>query len=382
MANKDYYETLGVEKGASKEEIKKAYKKLAKKYHPDISKEPGTDQKFKEINEAAGVLLDDQKRQQYDTYGSAEGPSGFGGFGGGGFGGFDPSDFGINLDDIFEQFGFGGFGNSGFGASGFGSSKRRGQRTDTNIYNEIDISLEDVYFGTKKDIKVSRKTECDKCGGTGAESKADIETCSTCGGAGVVIQTQRSILGQIRTQKICPDCEGSGEKIKNPCQKCNGKATISKRETIEVKIPKGIENGVTIRVSGKGNFDPTTKTYGDLYLKVYIKESDEFSVEGADLYKTININFIQAIIGDEIEFEHFDKTISVKIPQGTQPGTVLRLKDKGLPYFNRDSYGDLYIKVNVEIPKKTTKEQKKILLDYVKTLNDKNLLNKIKSFFK
>ncbi|MFW6285641.1 MAG: molecular chaperone DnaJ [Nanoarchaeota archaeon] len=375
MANKDYYDILGVSKSASKEEIKKAYKKLAKKYHPDISQASDAEQKFKEINDAASVLLDDQKRQQYDTYGSADGPSGFGGFGGGSQG-FDPSDFGINLDDIFEQFGFGGFGDS---RGGF-SSRRKPQK-DNTLYDEIEISLEDVYFGTKKEIKLNRDIKCSSCDGIGAKSSSDVEKCTTCEGSGIIIETQRSILGQIRTQRTCPDCEGKGEKIINPCDKCNGKGTIKQKEEIEVTIPKGIENGMTIRVSQKGNYDTSRKSYADLYLKVFVKESSKFDVEGADLYKNININFIQAIIGDEVEIDFFDKDLSINIPSGTQPGTILRLRNKGLPYLNQNHYGDLYIKINIEIPKKTTKEQKKILHEYVKTLNDKSLLNKIKKLF-
>ena len=369
---KNYYDILGIEKGASKEDIKKAYKKLAKKYHPDISKEADAESKFKEINEAAGVLLDDSKRQHYDSYGTAEGMgSGFGGFGGGGF---NPSDFGINLDDIFEQFGFGGFGGGG--------SRRSRQKRDSNIMQEIEITLEDVYFGTKKDVRIARKVECDLCDGKGAENDSDIDTCSTCGGSGVVIETQRSFLGAIRTQRTCPTCSGSGKIIKKACSKCSGSGYEMLRESVEVKVPKGIEDGVTLRVSGKGNYDPDTNSYGDLYLKVYVKRDSDYDVSGQDLYRNLDINFVSAIVGDEVEFEHFDKTLSVKIPVGTQPGTVLRLRDKGLPYFNSNDKGDLFVKVNVEIPKKTTKEQKRILLEYAKTLDDKGLLNRVKGLFK
>ena len=372
---KDYYEILGVEKGASKEEIKKAYKKLARKYHPDVSKEDDAEKKFKEINEAAGVLLDDQKKQQYDTYGSADGPQGFGGFGGGG--GFNPQDFGINIDDIFEQFGFGGFGGGG--------SRRQGasrQQKDTRVYAQTEISLEDVYFGVEKDISIQRDEKCDSCNGKGAEDPSDVTTCSTCNGSGIVIETQRSILGSIRTQRPCSTCHGTGKQIKNPCKSCHGEGSKSKPETVTIKIPKGIESGVTLRVQGKGSYDSQTSSYGDLYLKIYVKQDKEYDVDGSDLYKNLEINFIQAILGDEIEFKHFDKTLSVKIPEGTQSGSILRLKGKGLPYFNYDSKGDLYIKVNVDIPKKTTQKQKEILHDYAKTLKDKGFLNRIKGLFK
>lgn len=368
--SKDYYEILGVSKEASKDEIKKAYKKLAKKYHPDISKEPDAEKKFKEVNEAAGILLDDEKKQRYDTYGTAEGPSGFGGFGGGG--GFNPEDFGINLDDIFEQFGFGGF----------GGGSRRAQRKDTRIFTEETVSLEDVYFGKEKEISIKREEKCTSCDGKGAKDPSDVTTCSTCQGQGIVIEVQRSILGAIKTQRPCPTCHGSGKQIKNPCTSCDGKGASVKTETFSITIPKGVEDGVTLRVSGKGSYDPQSETYGDLYVGIRVKENKTYDVEGPDLYRNININFIQAILGDEIEFKHFDKTLSVKIPAGTQPGTILRLKNKGLPYFNYDGRGHLYIKMNVEIPNKVNKKQREILMDYAKTLNDKSFLNRLKSFFK
>lgn len=368
---KDYYKILGVDKGAPKEEIKKAYKKLAKQYHPDISKEVNADAKFKEINEAASVLLDDEKKQKYDTYGSSDGPHGFGGGYGGGGAGFDPRDFGINIDDIFEQFGFGG----GFGARG-GKQKK-----ETRIYEEIEITLEDVYFGTKQEVKITRNVKCDDCNGKGAKKHSDVDVCPICNGKGVVIETQRSILGHIRTQRQCPECGGSGEVIKNPCKSCSGKGSSSKKETIEIKIPKGIENEVTLRVAGKGNYEKEHDSYGELYLKIYIKKHSQFDVDGSDLYMELEINFISAILGDEIEFDHFGKTLSLKIPAGTQPGTILRLKGKGMPYFNYNGNGDLYVKVKVEIPKKTTKEQNKILMDYANTMKDKSFIDRLKGLF-
>jgi len=372
---KNYYKILDIDKSASKEEIKKAYKKLAKKYHPDISKEADAETKFKEINEAAEVLLDDNKKQQYDTYGTADGPQGFSGFSGGS-GGFNPSDFGINIDDIFEQFGFGG----GFGGSSHSSSRK--EEKDTSIYKEIEINLEDVYFGIEKKIKVEIEDKCPDCDGKGTKNPEDLKICPDCNGSGVVTQIQRTILGAIRTQRTCPNCHGKGKTISNPCSTCHGNGTKKKRKEITIKIPKGIENGVTLRVQGKGSYDSDTNTYGDLYLKIYVKNNKDYDVQGVDLYKNIDINFIQAIIGDEIEFKHFDKTLSLKIPTGTQPNTILRLKNKGLPYFNYNSQGDLYIKINVEIPKSTTKKQKEILLEYAKTLKDKGFMDRLKSIFK
>ncbi|NCC70665.1 hypothetical protein EOM09_03720 [bacterium] len=241
--SKDYYAILEIQKGAEKEEIKKAYKKLARKYHPDVSKEADAEKKFKEINEAASVLLDDEKRKRYDTYGSADGPSGFSSGGGG----FNPGDFGINLDDIFEQFGFGGFG--GFGSSSRGGGKRK---KDTRIYEEVHLSLDEVYHGVEKELKIARDMKCSTCNGKGAKNLSDIAVCKTCNGSGVVIETQRSFLGSIRTQRTCPDCHGSGEKILNSCEVCSGDGYILKKETVSIKIPAGVESGVTLRI--KENF--------------------------------------------------------------------------------------------------------------------------------
>lgn len=372
MANKDYYNTLGVDKSASKDEIKKAYKKLAKKYHPDISKEADAEKKFKEVNEAADVLLDDNKKQKYDAYGSADGPDFRGGQGGfsSGFSGFGG---GMNMEDIFEQFGFGGFG---------GGSQGHNQQRDTSIEAQIEISLEDVYFGVEKTIKINREEKCKTCDGKGAKSSNDIKNCNVCNGSGVETVLQRSILGTIRTQRVCSKCHGKGKEIKNPCSTCSGKGTTKIKSEINVKIPKGVENGVTLRVSQKGSFNIDTNKYDDLYLKIFIKKDKNFDVDEANLYMDLDINFIQAILGDEVEFKHFKKTLSLKIPEGTQAGTILRLKGKGLPYFNYNSYGDLYVKVNVEIPKSTTSKQKNILMDYAKTLKDKGFMDRLKSLFK
>ena len=370
---KDYYTILGVDKNSSKEDIKKAYKKMARKYHPDISKEENAEAKFKEINEAAEVLLDDQKKQRYDTYGSADGPSGFGG-GGYSSGGFNPGDFGINIDDIFEQFGFGG--------SGFSSRSSYSNKKDTRVSTQVEVDLDDVYFGCEKDIRITREDKCDVCHGKGAENPNDIQTCSTCHGSGVVTEIQRSILGAIRTQRPCPACHGRGNSIKNPCSACHGEGTKRKTDTISIKIPKGVESGVTLRVSNKGSYDRDSQSFGDLYVRVYVKENKTYDVDGSDLYMKLEINFIQAILGDEVEFKHFGKILSLKIPEGTQGNTVLRLKGKGLPYFNSSNHGDLYVKVVVDIPKKTTQKQKDILMEYAKTFKDKSFLDRLKGIFK
>ena len=366
---KDYYDTLDVDKNSSKEEIKKAYRKLAMKYHPDVSKDNNSEKKFKEINEAASVLLDDTKKQQYDTYGSTDGPQGSRGFSSSQ--GFNPQDFGINLDDIFEQFGFGG---------GFSRQSRRSSGEPT-IQKEVDLTLDEVYFGVKKNIKILKKEKCKSCKGLGGKNPHDVETCSTCNGQGVVIEVQRSFLGSIKTQKICNSCRGSGKKIKNKCPTCSGGGVEKKEELVEIQIPKGVERGVTLRVSQKGSYDFETGSYGDLHIRVNIKKHTHFEVEGSDLYMKQKINFIQAILGDDCEFEHFSKDLSLKIPQGTQSGTILRLKGKGLPEFDSDDYGNLYVKINVDLPKKTTEKQRELLLSYAKTMKNDNFFGKMKNLF-
>jgi molecular chaperone DnaJ len=370
MADKNYYETLGVSKSASKDEIKKAYKKLAMKYHPDRSKEDNAEEKFKEANEAKDILTDDTKRRNYDNHGDAEGPQGFGGGrSSSGFGG------GFNMDDIFSQFGFGG------GGGGFGGSSRR-QQKDTRVYTEEEISLEDVYFGLEKEVKIQRDDICSTCDGKGAENPRDISTCGNCNGSGMVLETKQTILGMVRTQAPCPACSGEGKTVKNPCHNCHGNGCTRKVETVKIKIPKGVESGITLRVTGKGDYDKDTASFGDLYLKIYVRNQNDYEIDGADLYKSIPINFVSATLGDEVEFKHFDKTLSLKIPEGTQPGTILRLKGKGLPHFNYSSHGNLYVKINVEIPTKSTSKQKEILLEYAKTTEDKSFIKRMKELFK
>jgi molecular chaperone DnaJ len=380
---KDYYEILGVSKGASKEEIKKAYKKLAKKYHPDISKEENAAEKFKEINEAAEVLLDDNKRKNYDTFGTAGGNSGFGGFddfsGFGGFNsgsgrGFRAEDFGINIEDIFEQFGFGGFGGS--------SNSRSGYEEDLDLYSEIAISLKDAKFGAKKEVFVDRIVKCNVCNGKGAKSESDINICDKCSGSGKTVEIIRNILGTIKREKVCNKCFGKGKIVKNPCDKCSGSGEKRISDTIKIDIPKGVEDKITLRVSGKGNYSSSLNEFGDLYIKVNIKKDENFDVEGVDLYTKIKINFIQAILGDEVEIDYFGKKLDVKIPEGTQPESILKIKGKGMPYLNSNNYGDLYIKVEVELPKSTNKKQKELLVEFAETLKDKNIFKKFKDLFK
>ncbi|MCH8519835.1 MAG: J domain-containing protein [Nanoarchaeota archaeon] len=275
---------------------------------------------------------------------------------------------------MFEGFGFGGFG------SNRGSSRSSSRQRDTRESTQVYVTLDDVYFGNKVDVTYQRDVECDSCKGTGGEG---VETCSTCSGSGVVIEMQRTMLGAMRTQRVCPTCNGSGKTIKHKCSKCSGRGTVREKTTQTITIPKGVEHGVTLRVSGKGSYNPDTKSYGDLYVSMLYRDTKGFEIDGADLYKQEEINFVQAILGDEIEFEHFKKTLSMKIPAGTQAGTTLRLKGKGLPVMGRDGvFGDLYVKVKVIIPTKLSTKQKEILLEYAQTMKeDKGFMSRMKKFF-
>ena len=376
---KNYYEVLGVSKSASKEEISKAYKNLAKKYHPDISKEKDSAEKFKEVNEAYKTLSDDNKRQQYDTFGSTDGGNPFGsnsGFSGfSGFSnfssGFSSSDFGVDLDDIFESFGF-GFSNS---------KNQRRRRKSIDIYDVLNVSLDDIYFGQKKEIYITRNVKCDSCDGYGAKNKDDIVNCSKCDGSGVVDEYKKSFIGTIKSQRVCDKCSGKGKEFKRFCDKCYGKCVIKKKERIEIQVPKGITHEARIRVSSKGDYDEETRQYGDLFLTINLVNQKDFEIDEFDLYKKVDIDFIQAILGDEIDIEHFKKTLSVKIPKGCEVDTILRLKGKGLPILNKSECGDLFLKLHIVIPKKITSEQEKILIQYANTLKDKSLFGKVKKFF-
>ncbi len=359
--SKDYYEILGVSRDATKEEIKKAYKKLAKKYHPDISKEPDAEHKFKEINEAASVLLDDEKRRQYDQFGTVGDDLGS-------FSGFNPEDFGINLNDIFEEF---------FSSFGFRDVRRDFARKEKVV--TITLSLDEVYHGTSKNITVKRKVKCEYCDGTGAED-GKLKKCEYCNGTGVITEIQRTFFGVFKTQKICRYCNGKGYRAEKKCKKCEGKGYIEKRSNIEVDIPKGIEEGMKLRIKGKGDYDIETDNYNDLYVEVHYKEDPIYDWEGYDLYTSITINVTQAILGDSITIKHFGKELEINIPQGTQPGTILRVKNKGLPIFNTESHGDLYIKVKIEIPKKLTSKQKKLVEELAKELNKNSIFKKFKKF--
>lgn len=375
MADKDYYKTLGVEKGASKEDIKKAYKKLAKKYHPDLNKDnPEAEKKFKEINEAASVLGDDSKRKQYDQYGS-EGMK-FGGGQGQGFGGFNFSgSSGFDFDDIFESL-FGG----GFGGGARRSHRRRRGR---DLEYTTTITLKDVAQGVDKTIKVKKRNVCDKCHGEGG---FDATTCSTCGGQGRVLQRQRTPFGVFQSEAVCPDCHGSGKKVSKTCDACHGKGWVIGEKEIKISVPAGVEDGAQLRLRGEGEAGEAGSEPGDLYIRINVEKDENFRREGTDIYLEVPISFSQAALGDSIIIPTILSQAKLKIPSGTQPGTLLRMKGEGLPSLRGSSKGNQYVKIQVEVPEKLSKKQKDALKKFDSELSSKkpyeSLFKKIKKQFK
>ena len=370
---KDYYEVLGVSKTATDEELKKAYRKLAKKYHPDANPDnkKEAEMKFKEINEAYETLSDPQKRKMYDQFGP-EGPSGFGGTGGpfGGQGGyysyttsgFDGfSDFG-DLGDIFSSF-FGG------GRSSSRNNNRPRQGDDLK-YN-MDISFEDSFLGVEREINITRNETCNTCNGTGARPGTRPEKCSVCHGTGNVTQVQNTILGQMQTTRPCSNCHGTGEVIKEPCDMCRGKGTVRKQAKIKVKIPAGINDGQTIVLRGEGEPGSKGGPKGDLYITMRVKKHSIYSRSGDNVICDIPITFTQATLGADLEIPLVDGTKEkYRIPEGTQPGTKFTIKNKGFKAINGNYQGDFVFKVQVQVPKRLTSEQREILTRLAKTMNE------------
>lgn len=366
MAEKrDYYEVLGLQKGASEDEIKKAFRKMAMKYHPD--KNPGdkaAEEKFKEINEAYSVLSDPDKKSKYDRFGHAGvDPNGFGGAGAGGFGGFG------GFEDIFDMFG-GAFGG-GFGGGGFGGQRRANQpRKGRDLQKAINISFEEAAFGTKKKIEINKFETCTTCKGEGTKPGTSKRTCSACNGTGQVTRMQKTPLGTFQTVTTCEQCGGSGKIIDTPCPDCKGAGKVRKNVAISVDIPAGVDNESVIPIRGQGEPGINGGPSGDLYIVLNVKPHKMFKRSGADLYLEIPITFEQASLGDEIIVPTLDGKVSYKIPAGTQSGTTFRLKDKGVKYVKREAKGDLYVKVNLEVPTKLNGKQKKAIQEMGKTLTE------------
>lgn len=369
---RDYYEVLGVQKGASEDEIKKAYRSLAKKYHPDMN--PGdksAEVKFKEVNEAYAVLSDSDKRSKYDRFGHDAFDPTSGGGGYGGFGGFSSGDF--DFGDIFSSF---------FGGGGGSSSRANMPREGEDVATRVSVSFEEAAFGCKKEVNFARIENCPDCHGSGAEHEGDIETCPECRGSGRVTVRQQTMLGYMQTQRTCQRCSGRGKIIKNPCKNCNGKGRIRINKKLEVNIPSGIDDRQNIILRGQGSAGTNGGPNGDLIIEVRVREDKIFEREGNNIFCEVPVSFAEATLGAEIDVPILGGgTEKFKIPDGTQSGTTFTLKNKGIPDINTKRKGDMIIKVAIETPKNLNSKQKELLIAFAESLGENNG-NKKSSFFK
>ena len=358
MNKKDYYEVLGVSKTATDAEIKSAFRRLAKQYHPDISKEANAEEKFKEIQEAYAVLSDPNKRKQYDQFGHAAFEQGANG----GFSGFDFSGFDVDLEDIL---------GSMFG-SGFGFSSRGGRRNTRTRGNDVlyhmDLSFDEAVFGCEKDIKVDTSVTCSDCDGMGGH---DEMTCDVCHGSGTITSEQRSILGAFVTKTTCSNCQGTGKTFKRRCSSCNGKGSVRKNQTISVKIPAGIDTGMRLRVAGKGEAGSNGGPNGDLYLEFRVKEHEFFKRDGDDIYLNVPITITDAIIGCKKDIRTLDSVVTLNIKPGTNTGDKQRIKGRGIKNTSTGNQGDMYLIFEIVLPDKLSREQKNLF----EKLSDTNLEN-------
>lgn len=370
MAEKrDYYEVLGLAKGASDDDIKKSFRKLARKYHPDVNKEAGAEEKFKEINEAYSVLSDPEKKSRYDSYGHAGvdpsyGAGAGGGFGGFGFGGAD----GFDVSDIFSSF---------FG--GGGASRRNAPVQGADREARITLTFEEAAFGCKKEVSYTRIEKCDKCQGTGSAG-GNPETCSTCHGTGQVKVAQRTPFGVMQTSRTCDACRGKGKIIKNPCTHCSGTGFLRKSKKLDVNIPAGIDNGQNIALRSQGDAGKNGGPNGDLFINVSIKKHPVFERDGTTIYCDVPITFAEAALGAKIDVPTLEGDYEYTIPESTQTGTVFTLKNKGIKELNSDRRGNLTFRVTVEVPKNLSQKQKELLRAFAESCGDKNHSQKA-SFF-
>ena len=384
MAKRDYYEVLGVSKSATDDEIKKAYRKIAIKYHPD--RNPGNkeaEEKFKEAAEAYDVLHDPQKRQQYDQFGFDAPGGGFGGFGGGGF----------STDDIFSMFGdiFGGHAGFGGFGGGFGGGHHAPQYRGADLRINVTLSLQEIATGTTKKFKVKKDVACPDCHGSGAEAGSSAETCTKCGGSGGVMKTVRTMLGIMQTQTECPECHGEGKVIKNKCHNCGGTGVIKGEDIVEVKIPAGVAEGMVVNIPGKGNAGPHNGVNGDIQVCIFEEANDTFVRDGNDVIYNLLLDIPTAILGGTVEIPTIDGSkVKIKIEPGTQPGKTLRLRGKGLPAVQGygQGTGDLVVNISVFVPKTLTKEEHKAIESLRDSENfkgdketKKSIFDKFKNYF-
>ena len=376
MSKRDFYEVLGVSKGANADEIKKAYRKMAIKYHPD--KNPGdkaSEEKFKEAAEAYEVLSNQEKRQRYDQFGHA----GMGGAaGGGGYGG------GMNMDDIFSQFSdiFGSGGFSGFGGGGGGGQRGRRVNRGTNLRIKVKLTLEEIAKGVEKKIKVNKFISCNSCSGSGANGGSGYSTCSNCKGSGQVVRVMNTMLGAMQTATTCPNCSGEGKIITDKCKTCFGDGIVRGEEVISINIPAGVEHDMQLSVGGKGNAGPRSGVNGDLIVQIEEIEHEKLKRDGQNLIYDLYLNFADAALGTSVEVPTIDGLVRIKVDEGTQSGKLLKLKGKGLPELQGYGKGDLLINVNIWTPQKLNSEEKKTLEKLRDSDNFKpNPSKKDKSFF-
>lgn len=377
MADKrDFYEVLGTHKGASDDEIKKAYKACVKKYHPDLHPDDKEcEEKMKEVNEAWEVLSDKDKKARYDQFGHAGIDPSYGG-GAGGFGGFDFGDMG-DIGDIFSSF---------FGGGSMGSSRRSGAwanspRKGSDIDTTATIDFMDACNGKKLDLKLSRTEQCPECSGTGAAAGTSADTCPDCGGSGQVKTTQRTPFGMISSQHPCTRCGGKGKVINNPCGRCHGSGRVTVPKTITVDIPAGIDDGQVIQVRGQGNSGMNGGSPGDLHVEITVRPHDIFERDGYNIKTEIPITYTDAVLGAKITVPCIDGKVELTVPEGTQSGTVFRLKGKGVQIINRSGRGDQYVTVSVEVPKNLNRSQKELLKKFEDSLGESNY-NSRRNFFK
>ena len=381
MATKrDYYEILGVNKNATDDELKKAYRKLAKKYHPDANPDDkaGAEAKFKEVNEAYENLSDPQKRRMYDQFGTTD-PQGFGGAGGpfggqGGYYSYSSSDFGDfgDLGDIFSSF-FGG----GFGGRNSSTRRQSGPRKGADLNLGLEITFEQAFLGVEKEVMITRNDTCHTCHGTGAKPGTSKTTCTICNGTGQVTQVQNTILGQMQTRRTCSACHGTGEIIKEPCETCHGKGTVRQQPKIKVNIPAGIADNQTVVLRGEGEPGKKGGPKGDLYITVRIKRHSIYTRKGNNVLCEVPITITQATLGAELEIPMVDGTKEkYKIPDGTQTGSKFTIRNKGFKSVNSSSVGDFIFTVTVQTPKRLTKEQRDLLTQLAKTMNEQPPIKK------
>lgn len=379
MDKRDYYEVLGVDRNASEEELKRAYRKLAMKYHPDKNPDnKEAEAQFKEINEAYEILSDGEKRNLYNQFGHAGVNQNGGGYGGG-FGGFEGG-FGGFEDIINEMFGGGGFG--GFRSSG---GRRNGPQKGADVRVDMELTFEEAAFGVSKEIEFYRTEDCPTCDGTGAEKDANVTTCTACNGSGEVRFSQRTLFGESVSVRACDSCGGTGKKIDKPCHTCKGKAKIKKKKTMEVKIPGGVSTGNQLTLRGEADLGTKGGPRGDVYVVIHVKPHQLFQRDGNDVFMDMDITFTQAVLGAELTVPTLDGKVAYKIPEGTASGKTFRLKGKGIQNLNGYGRGDQYVRVNVIIPSKLNDKQREALKAFAKSMGedveDKGFFGKIKDAF-